>query len=203
MSPSQRPLGGSPGLRLPVFTVGDCTLSARLWVPFAFRLTAFASETFLSCWRILLPLRSAYWAPAQTPSGFPRSASSKIRMGWVPSLRRAAVSPHRFKPIPMPLSPYHRLGQPSLPVICNIDAYEDSLAFTRPYFPWPEFHGWLAFPFGFITLLRTLPLPATHGVIGNRVLDTFLGLSSASRCDFVSQGFFAYYRVEITEKDRP
>jgi hypothetical protein len=78
-----------------IILMGDGTLSVRLRVPFAFRRTAFAAETFLSCWSIPLPLRSAYSASAQTPAGLPRSASSKLRMGWVPSLRRATMSSPR------------------------------------------------------------------------------------------------------------
>ena len=128
----------------------------------------------------------------QTPSGFPRSASSEIRMGWVPSLRRAAVSTHRFNPFP-----YAAFAiSPSWSAIVSGDLQFRRLRRFTCVHPSILSLAWVPrmarFPLGFTTLLHTLPLPATHGVIGNRFLDTSLGLSSTSRCDLVSQGVFAY-----------
>jgi len=46
------------------------------------------------------------------------------------------------------------------------EAYEDSLAFTRPAFPSPTTPGWNGNGFGFHPGLRTPQLPATHAKAG-------------------------------------
>ena len=98
-----RSSGDSPDPRQPPFGLG-IALSARLWIPVAFRLAAFAS------WVILCPLGSSasltvgllargaddcLRSPDQTPSGLPRSATSEMRPGWVSSLLRGVVSRRR------------------------------------------------------------------------------------------------------------
>ena len=46
------------------------------------------------------------------------------------------------------------------------EAYEDSLAFTRPVFPLPAILGWNVNGFGFFPGLRTPQSPMTHARAG-------------------------------------
>ena len=69
-------------------------------------------------------------------------------------------------------------GQPSTPLKHPIgggwdhEAYEDSLAFTRPVFPLPTIPGWNENGFGFFPGLRTPRSPMTHARAGTALPDT-------------------------------
>ena len=52
------------------------------------------------------------------------------------------------------------------------EAYEDSLAFTRPVFPSPAIPGWNENGFGFFPGLRTPRSPMTHAKAGTALPDT-------------------------------
>ncbi|MCA1675050.1 MAG: hypothetical protein LC799_23640, partial [Actinobacteria bacterium] len=68
------------------------------------------------------------------------------------------------------------------------EAYEDSLAFTRPAFPLPAVPGWNENGFGVFPGLRTPRSPATHAKAGtvlltlNRITPSSIDRSS-KRCD--------------------
>jgi hypothetical protein len=88
-----------PGLRQQPFSLGSA-LSTRLSFPFVFRPVAFASETFLFPLVTSVPLTVHLLRFAQTPSGLLRSTWRALRLGWVASLRRAAVStPSASRPL--------------------------------------------------------------------------------------------------------
>ena len=80
--------------------------------------------------------------------------------------------PHRHRRLPL------LNGQPSTPLKHLIgggwdhEAYEDSLAFTRPVFPLPTIPGWNENGFGFFPGLRTPRSPMTHAKAGTALPDT-------------------------------
>ena len=135
----------------------------------------------------------------RTLSGFPCSARNEIRPGWVPSLLRGGgvvpvtatwvTGACRFtaaSPVP-PLE--HPIGGG-----WDYEAYEDSLAFTRPAFPLPAVPGWNGNGFGFSPGLRTPQSPVTHAKAGTVLVDTGPGhtsrISTSKRYDHSSRATF-------------
>src|SRR4051794_3286944 len=109
--------------------------------------------------------------------GVPAFRTCEKRPGWVPSLLRdGGVVPAivtsmtgacRFSTA-SPLPPLkHPIGGG-----WDHEAYEDSLAFTRPVFPLPTIPGWNGNGFGFFPGLRTPRSPMTHARAGTALPDT-------------------------------
>ena len=159
----QHPLHSSPahvsapfGARAPWLGIRPVTqqrppggAATSLRFPVGFRPPAFASWASCSRQRFLLSSRSAYRTARRRPDSVGVSVfrTHETRPGWVPSLLRGGgVVPAtetsmtgacRFttaSPLP-PLQ--HPIGEG-----WDHEAYEDSLAFTRPVFPSPVVPGW-------------------------------------------------------------
>jgi hypothetical protein len=141
--------------------------------PVGFRPPAFASWASCSRQRNSAALTIGLPRRRSGPDlvGVPAFRTCETRPGWVPSLLRgggvvpatetsmtgacrfSTASP--FTPLP------HPIGEG-----WDHEAYEDSLAFTRPVFPSPAIPGWNGNGFGFSPGLRTSRSPMTHARAG-------------------------------------
>lgn len=71
------------------------TLSIRLCLPVVFRLMAFALETFLSLLALSVAVAVHLLAARRDTIRVATFHILELRLGWVPFLRRAVVSPQR------------------------------------------------------------------------------------------------------------
>ena len=113
-------------------------LSTGLWIPLLIHsrwLLLF--ETSFIHWALYLPY--GWPTPYREPVGLTTFRIAELQRGWVPSLRRSrrclrmsgANAHHRMRLVTVVL-----IIHP--PTATSNDAGKDSLAFTRPAFPWPD-----------------------------------------------------------------